>query len=664
MGDNFDSNTPLDVDYSGCEENLTSHSPEECKLEIRNLNDNDVFPVPQVGMVFSSEDEVRLYYAKFANRQGFRFKTRTSKKGDDGKINYFILACSRAGIRRGNRGMRNTSDSSRKENCKAKITVTLCEDGTFRILTVVLSHNHELFLHQALKDIHIRRRRISDLKDTEVSVKRTSEFNDCGNDLQKERHLIGRGGDSEALQNYLMRMQEKDSKFFYAIDWDDFFRVRNVFWADGRSRATYESFGDVVTVDTTYLSDRYKVPLATFVGVNHHGQSVLFGCGLLSCEDSESFTWLFQSWLRCMSGVPPQGIITDQCEAVQKAIEAVFPSTRHRWCLSCVMKKLPHKLHGYDKYKSIRDHLQNVVYDTLTTNEFERNWKKIMEDFSLEDNKWLKELFLQRHRWVPLFVKGDFWAGMSINQRSESMHAFFDGYANHHTTLKQFVDHYDIALQDKVEKEFVADIHSSSSTQACVTKSPFERQFQSAYTHAKFLEVQDEFVGKADCNVSVASSNSSTRHYNVIEDVMIGNEPKETMVEVTFDRASCDVKCNCCLFEFKGILCRHSLAILSQERVKEVPCKYILDRWRKSVKRNYVYIKTSYGVQHLKPHIQRLELLCNQFNSVADFAAEFEETSSLVEATLCTLKEKLEAWASHLRKSSKVNGEEAQVTLC
>ncbi|OIV92311.1 hypothetical protein TanjilG_10521 [Lupinus angustifolius] len=145
---------------------------------------------------------------------------------------------------------------------------------------------------------------------------------------------------------------------------------------------------------------------------------------------------------------------------------------------------------------------------------------------------------------------------------------------------------------------------------------------------------------------------------------MIGNEPKETMVEVTFDRASCDVKCNCCLFEFKGILCRHSLAILSQERVKEVPCKYILDRWRKSVKRNYVYIKTSYGVQHLKPHIQRLELLCNQFNSVADFAAEFEETSSLVEATLCTLKEKLEAWASHLRKSSKVNGEEAQVTLC
>ncbi|KAK7244540.1 hypothetical protein RIF29_39363 [Crotalaria pallida] len=667
MGDDGDSQAPLDVDSSGLEENLTSHSPDECKLvEINSFDDNDVFPAPRVGMVFSSEDEVRLYYAKFASRQGFRFKTRTSKKGDDGKLKYLILACTRAGnpgVIRGYKGIRNTSDSSRKLlNCKAKIIVTLCHDGTFRINKAVLDHNHELLPHLVSKDIRIRGKRTSDLKDIEVRVKRTLEQNDCGNDLQKERRFIGRDGDSKALQKYLVRMQEKDSNFFYAIDWDDSFRVRNVFWADGRSRAAYISFGDVVTIDTSYLSNRYEVPLATFAGVNHHGQSVLFGCGLLSCEDSESFIWLFQSWLRCMSGVPPQGIITDQCKSMQNAIEAVFPSTRHRWCLSCVLKKLIQKIRGYDQCTSIRDHVENVAYATLTTNEFEKNWKKIMEDFGLEDNKWLKELFLERHRWVLTFVKGDFWAGMSSNQRGESMHAFFDGYVSRQTTLKQFVDQYDNALQDKVEKEFVADIHSSSSTQACVTKSPIERQFQSAYTHAKFLEAQNEFVGKADCNISVASDNNSICHYNVIEDMIIGDEPKESVVEVTFDRVNRDVKCSCQLFVFRGILCRHSLVVLSQERVKEVPCKYILDRWRKNVKRKYVNIKTSYGVQHLKPRMERLELLCSQFCSVADFAAEFEETSSLVEATLCNLKEKLEAWASHLRKSAQVNGEEAQCT--
>ena len=52
-------------------------------------------------------------------------------------------------------------------------------------------------------------------------------------------------------------------------------RLRNVFWADARSRAAYEEFGDVVTFDTTYLTNKYDMPFAPFVGVNHHGQSIL-----------------------------------------------------------------------------------------------------------------------------------------------------------------------------------------------------------------------------------------------------------------------------------------------------------------------------------------------------------------------------------------------------
>lgn len=62
-----------------------------------------------------------------------------------------------------------------------------------------------------------------------------------------------------------------------------------LFWADARSRATYEEFGDVVTFDTTYLTNKYDMPFAPFVGVNHHGQSILFGCALLSNEGIADF---------------------------------------------------------------------------------------------------------------------------------------------------------------------------------------------------------------------------------------------------------------------------------------------------------------------------------------------------------------------------------------
>ncbi|XP_040997115.1 uncharacterized protein LOC121243124 [Juglans microcarpa x Juglans regia] len=58
---------------------------------------------------------------------------------------------------------------------------------------------------------------------------------------------------------------------------------------DARNRAMYESFGDVIIFDTTYLTNTYKMPFAPFVGVNHHGHSILFGCGLISNKDANTF---------------------------------------------------------------------------------------------------------------------------------------------------------------------------------------------------------------------------------------------------------------------------------------------------------------------------------------------------------------------------------------
>ncbi|WOG98014.1 hypothetical protein DCAR_0417355 [Daucus carota subsp. sativus] len=63
------------------------------------------------------------------------------------------------------------------------------------------------------------------------------------------------------------------------------------------------------------------MPFAPFVGVNHHGQSILLGCGLVSNEDTVTFVWLFRTWLTCMFGNPPNAIITDQDRAMQNAIE-------------------------------------------------------------------------------------------------------------------------------------------------------------------------------------------------------------------------------------------------------------------------------------------------------------------------------------------------------
>ena len=68
---------------------------------------------------------------------------------------------------------------------------------------------------------------------------------------------------------------------------DDELHAWNVFWVDARSRAAYESFHDVITFNTTYLTNKYDMPFAHFIGINHHGESIILGCGLLFGRSEE-----------------------------------------------------------------------------------------------------------------------------------------------------------------------------------------------------------------------------------------------------------------------------------------------------------------------------------------------------------------------------------------
>jgi zinc finger SWIM domain-containing protein 3 len=56
------------------------------------------------------------------------------------------------------------------------------------------------------------------------------------------------------------------------------------------------------------LRSWYDMPLVLFVGVNHHGQSILFACALISKEDEDSYKWVFSKFLECMNGIKPAAI--------------------------------------------------------------------------------------------------------------------------------------------------------------------------------------------------------------------------------------------------------------------------------------------------------------------------------------------------------------------
>jgi hypothetical protein len=257
----------------------------------------------------------------------------------------------------------------------------------------------------------------------------------------------------------------------------------------------------------------------------------------------------------------------------------IFPRAKRRFYLWHIMNKVPHKLGSYSQYENFKGALLNCVYDSLTCDEFETRWQQVVERYNLQENAWLCQLYDERHQWVPAYVKGTFWVGMSTTQRNESMNAFFDGYVGPKTPLKKFVRDYDNALMRMVENERLADFGSYNKMFPLITLHSIEHQLQTIYTNEKFKEVQEEFKEFMMCLPSLLKCECAISTYEVIDRVRVnGKFTKEVKYCVYFNDTECEVKCTCRLFEFREIMCRHALIVLTLVKdVKELPSKYILD---------------------------------------------------------------------------------------
>ncbi|XP_041016292.1 protein FAR-RED ELONGATED HYPOCOTYL 3-like [Juglans microcarpa x Juglans regia] len=206
---------------------------------------------------------------------------------------------------------------------------------------------------------------------------------------------------------------------------------------------------------------------------------------------------------------------------------------------------------------------------------------------------------------------------MSTTQRSESMNAFFDGYVHSSTTLKEFVDQFDNALKKKVEVETTTDFNSCNQTIPCVTPFHFEKQFQAVYTNAKFKEIQGEVWGMICCNCIPVSKQGCISTFDVFEEISTGDHVKTIHYVVYYNEEECDIKCTCALFETRGILCRHVFKVCQIKKIHVLPERYILDRWRKDLKRRYTLVKSSYDDLRDNADSRRYELVVKRCMKLA-----------------------------------------------
>ncbi|EHA8588996.1 protein FAR1-RELATED SEQUENCE 6 [Cocos nucifera] len=551
---------------------------------------------PRVGMVFKSYDEVSNFYKQYALRIGFGVAVRKSQFTKSGVCRRLILACSRAG--RGRQDACYQARQTAKTNCQAMIVLKLWGDGLLHLAEANLEHNHPLSPSTA-RFLSCYKKMTDAMAEGPIARPNGHRNIQSENRNSNEIGQLKLGeGDDESICQFFAGMQNKNPNFFYLVDLDKHGHLRNLFWADARSRAAYQYFGDVISFDTTYLTEKYDLPLVLFIGMNHHGQSALLGCGLVSDETIETYIWLFKAFLTCMLGCCPNAIITDHCMAIQGAVAEVLPGVRHRLCMFHIMKKIPEELKGFADFKAVKKAVKKAAYDSLRVNEFEEEWKKMIERHELEGNEWLDSLYENRNMWVPAYLKDVFWAGMSISQRGETVTTFFDGCLYPRTSLKQFLSKYEMILQSKYKKEAQADLESFHKTPLTISKFYMEEQLSKLYTVSMFRKFQDELKATMYCDVSPIKVDESlitfeVRECSYIED---GKRTEKKDHEVLYDADKLQVQCICGSFQFRGILCRHALSVFKLQQVFEIPSHYILDRWKKDYKRLHALAHPSHDM--------------------------------------------------------------------
>ncbi|XP_068660353.1 protein FAR1-RELATED SEQUENCE 6-like [Aristolochia californica] len=637
-------------------------------LEV-NLEDESIHhdaiddKTPKVGMVFQTYEEVLSFYKEYAMIIGFGVFKRSSMLGDDGKYETFTIACVKEGKPRRKPEHPQRCRPLTRENCPARIVARVQEDGTFKLTRVILEHSHEMspsksrcFKCTRVLDPHAKKQMENNNQEG-IRPRKSSSYltrqrrglqnlpcrsKKCKDDADKAKRLRLGVGDAEAILQYFSKAQKKNPNFFHVVDIDESGHLRNVFWSDARSRVAYQYFGDVISFDTTYLTNGYDIPLTSFIGVNHHGQSVLLGCGFLSGGSTENYMWLFKCLLECMSGWPPLGIITDNSKALLDAVTQVFPQAQHRLCLWHIMKKIPDKFKAVGEYKEIKKAMKKAIYGCLTVEEFESDWKNMVEQYNLHNNEWLLSLYENRHHWVPVYVKDKFWAGISPVQQFESVKGFFDGYAHAKTSLKQFMEVYDLALQNAYEKEAEADYCSFHISPPLISSFHMERQLSEWYTNNMFKQFQDEVKALMYCTPSLVRVDDAVAAFEVKERRMVkeGTKMEHLKYEVLYNANEMGVVCICRSFEFRGILCRHALSVLNFQEVDCIPPQYILPRWRKDLKRKHALFSSSLDVI-LDNEMERYKNLYGHCIELAEIGATSKVVYKVVLNELSALKEKV-----------------------
>ncbi|RYR19031.1 hypothetical protein Ahy_B03g063698 [Arachis hypogaea] len=235
--------------------------------------------IPIVGMQFEDLKLAQEFYATYAKKVGFVCKIRNTnldrmtKEPINQSIHY-----NREGFRGSHVKAPTRKNTVAGVGCRARIYAKFDrEKKDWVLLKVDLRHSHPCSTKKVLH-YHENRESTMHVKcmievNDEAGIRPDKTFlalanevggpsnlgffeKDVKNYISARLRSTNINADVKEMLDYLMRMKEMNPNFFYVVNVDDDYKFQSAVWVDVRCRASYEYYGDVVSFDTTYSTNR------------------------------------------------------------------------------------------------------------------------------------------------------------------------------------------------------------------------------------------------------------------------------------------------------------------------------------------------------------------------------------------------------------------------
>ncbi|KAM0916628.1 hypothetical protein ACQ4PT_009995 [Festuca glaucescens] len=589
-----------EVDEAEDSSNETRQSPETAAA----ADDS----APYIGQRFLTHDAAYEFYGGFAKRCGFSIRRhRTEGKDGVGKgltRRYFV--CHRAG----NAPAKPFSDGAttqrnrKSSRCGCRALLRIGRDAgagvpEWRVTGFSNHHNHELLRQDQVRSLPPAYRVISDsdrdrillLAKSGISVQqmmRIMELEKCfvpGSlpfTEKDARNLIHsfRRFDQEEENVDLLKMcrifKEKDPNFKYDFTRDAHNRLENIAWSYASSIQSYKVFGDALVYDTSHRLNALDTSLGIWIGMNNHGMPFLFGCMLLREENLQSFTWALQVFLNFMNRKAPQTILTDQNIYLKEAVEKELPNTKHAFSIWLMAARFPSWFSAVlgEHYNDWENEFYRL-YNMESTMDFDLGWSDMVDCYGLHGNRDISSLFASRSSWASPYLRGHFSAGLTASPGvSKSINDFIQRLLSAQRYLSRFIEQVALVVDYKDQAGEQQTMQQNLQNASFKTATPMEGHAAAILTPYAFSKLQDELVAAAHyASFQLEGDVFLVRHHTKTEGGCI----------VTWNQREELISCSCQMFESSGILCRHTLRVLTTLNYFQIPDHYLPVRWHKNL---------------------------------------------------------------------------------